>query len=109
MSSLNSRIVIGSRVSLASFIAFPASGTVFLTTLGTFVSSEDIKFAIASPPTNKSNRSTSPPTIHFLRFLFFVFAGEDPPPTEESTVWIGARTVSYTHLRAHETRHDLVC
>src|SRR5450756_937077 len=24
-------------------------------------------------------------------------------------VWRGGDTVSYTHLRAHETRHDLVC
>src|SRR5665648_699439 len=24
-------------------------------------------------------------------------------------VMMGVRTVSYTHLRAHETRHDLVC
>src|SRR5450756_1155259 len=23
--------------------------------------------------------------------------------------WAGVLTVSYTHLRAHETRHDLVC
>src|SRR5450756_324290 len=24
-------------------------------------------------------------------------------------MWFGTRSVSYTHLRAHETRHDLVC
>src|SRR5428012_13725 len=28
---------------------------------------------------------------------------------EDMTVQISAITVSYTHLRAHETRHDLVC
>src|SRR5450759_2341532 len=26
-----------------------------------------------------------------------------------SVVHLGLRAVSYTHLRAHETRHDLVC
>ena len=26
-----------------------------------------------------------------------------------SQILISARSVSYTHLRAHETRHDLVC
>src|SRR5450756_1220171 len=29
---------------------------------------------------------------------------ENPPSTDATP-----RTVSYTHLRAHETRHDLVC
>src|SRR5450759_2610926 len=27
----------------------------------------------------------------------------------ELTEWLEAQAVSYTHLRAHETRHDLVC
>src|SRR5450756_2675789 len=27
----------------------------------------------------------------------------------EPTILTGHQTVSYTHLRAHETRHDLVC
>ena len=28
---------------------------------------------------------------------------------DDDSYVVGGRTVSYTHLRAHETRHDLVC
>src|SRR5450759_3029169 len=43
-----------------------------------------------------------------------VFAGSQPvntPSAFGTTLMFGycLRTVSYTHLRAHETRHDLVC
>src|SRR5450756_2566307 len=31
------------------------------------------------------------------------------PPAHERPLPLGAAPVSYTHLRAHETRHDLVC
>src|SRR5450759_2565179 len=34
----------------------------------------------------------------------------DPAPTRPSFAFlIAPKPVSYTHLRAHETRHDLVC
>src|SRR5450759_391441 len=32
-----------------------------------------------------------------------------PPPPARPTTAGGFGSVSYTHLRAHETRHDLVC
>src|SRR5450756_2496704 len=41
---------------------------------------------------------------------FRVYAIEIPPKLEEKLVGEAReKTVSYTHLRAHETRHDLVC
>ena len=30
-------------------------------------------------------------------------------PIKKKPEWIRSKPVSYTHLRAHETRHDLVC
>src|SRR5450756_2781808 len=37
----------------------------------------------------------------------FVIAGDETVVTKSGKITYG--TVSYTHLRAHETRHDLVC
>src|SRR5450756_195482 len=36
------------------------------------------------------------------------YFGQDPVGTLSANV-LGTYTVSYTHLRAHETRHDIVC
>src|SRR5450756_1778933 len=33
----------------------------------------------------------------------------EPPPAPSDFCTIASGSVSYTHLRAHETRHDLVC
>src|SRR5450756_3001674 len=35
--------------------------------------------------------------------------GKNQPPTPEKIALSQLSAVSYTHLRAHETRHDLVC
>src|SRR5450756_2680106 len=49
--------------------------------------------------------------VHFDRVSFSYRPGEHEPGAamalSEVERWGG--TVSYTHLRAHETRHDLVC
>ena len=55
--------------------------------------------------------------LFFFVFPLFMSAcrGDDPipdPPVDGKRtvlVYMAADTVSYTHLRAHETRHDLVC
>src|SRR5450756_380665 len=40
---------------------------------------------------------------------FRVFSMRDRRCSTGFWVWFAYVTVSYTHLRAHETRHDLVC
>src|SRR5450756_1357538 len=48
-----------------------------------------------------------------LACVLVVFAGDIVVPRVESSraavLWLRFQSVSYTHLRAHETRHDLVC
>jgi len=52
-----------------------------------------------------------PVTHRKVASSYAIFTGHEDPTKEDSTIdWehsLGA--VSYTHLRAHETRHDLVC
>src|SRR5450759_1917053 len=40
-------------------------------------------------------------TLDQIGFTDFLISGKHP--------WNNLKAVSYTHLRAHETRHDLVC
>src|SRR5659263_403929 len=49
---------------------------------------------------NSTNSSKPPSTDNLAR--------EKPNP-KSSRIKTGKKAVSYTHLRAHETRHDLVC
>src|SRR5665648_551531 len=45
-----------------------------------------------------------------LALLLTPFIGSEfMPKTDSKEFTISVKTVSYTHLRAHETRHDLVC
>src|SRR5450759_706279 len=45
--------------------------------------------------------------FHCMNYCVFIFLTTSI--TFPSTHFITATTVSYTHLRAHETRHDIVC
>src|SRR5665648_763846 len=44
-----------------------------------------------------------------LDWVFFVNSGSEAMETAQKIAVQYWRAVSYTHLRAHETRHDLVC
>ena len=49
------------------------------------------------------------PSSHAPVFLGWHLNGVGPLPPPAATTITARRPVSYTHLRAHETRHDLVC
>src|SRR5450756_2765211 len=64
-----------------------------------------------------SRETTTDPALERGRFCYCrETMGKDPlllHPSDEEDAGLGLRvskrSVSYTHLRAHETRHDLVC
>ena len=47
--------------------------------------------------------------LPFLGFLIWFRGSLDSRSVNTRLIAVAAGTVSYTHLRAHETRHDLVC
>src|SRR5450756_2916741 len=56
---------------------------------------------VASPPSTNANR---PCRGDFCKAGFVRYVG-----AVRHVRWVSRTPVSYTHLRAHETRHDLVC
>src|SRR5659263_425230 len=61
------------------------------------------------PPPKLPDQVRSPCPVDYIgeagRFLHIFYRKIFPLPMEAE----GGAPVSYTHLRAHETRHDLVC
>src|SRR5450756_237267 len=58
--------------------------------------------AVLMPPIPMTGIFTALAASHTMRRAIGLMAGPDSPA-------VTLETVSYTHLRAHETRHDLVC
>src|SRR5665648_838057 len=66
---------------------------------------EPLVLAAVSPPPASPAAATSPSEAADV--VVYVCGAVKSPGVVR--VPAGARAVSYTHLRAHETRHDLVC
>src|SRR5450759_341857 len=65
------------------------------------------------PLSSASLKSSSPSPV---RASTVVYPSSEPTPPKERSAFSAVKSVqtvhepvSYTHLRAHETRHDLVC
>src|SRR5450756_2890807 len=76
---------------------------------------EDVK--LAPEKTSDWSATASRASTTRVRKAFFTFVPEAPlwltrrsfQSRNRPGGWAGRGPVSYTHLRAHETRHDLVC
>src|SRR5450756_2832330 len=67
---------------------------------------------IRRPPRSTQRRSSAASDVYKRQLLTFCDVPGFLPGTAQEWGGIirhGAKPVSYTHLRAHETRHDLVC
>src|SRR5450756_3020933 len=68
------------------------------------------------PPNHRPKRSSGPMGAATLAIRLPRLSAANPPPRisrgnpeDLGSGRYGTEPVSYTHLRAHETRHDLVC
>src|SRR5450756_1777874 len=62
------------------------------------------------PPPHPSCEPSAPPDFRGAPCVWVLLAPSDQANRETTTTSAaGCIPISYTHLRAHETRHDLVC
>ncbi|CZR83263.1 hypothetical protein CDFC105_43986 [Clostridioides difficile] len=61
------------------------------------------------PPRSTRKESSAASDVYKRQIFNPVTIPLEIEPTDNIPVSGGASAVSYTHLRAHETRHDLVC